>query len=274
MAHVHPTAIVSDAASLAETAEIGPWCVIDGEVAIGEHTRLSHRVSLKGPLTLGPGNQIYPNAAIGYEPQDRKYDPDTPGAGIVVGRDNILREGVTIHRATGDRPTTLGDHNYLMANSHVAHDCTVGSHCMFANGALLAGHVAIADHVILGGNAVVHQFCRVGRLSMIAGIRGVTRDLPPFCVVYDPRRVGSLNIVGLRRAGYRRHIDPLNKAFKVLYRQNHTMPVALARIRNELGDDPLVGEFADFIDASERGITLYASSRNRGADSHAPGPSI
>jgi len=266
MAQVHPTAIVSGAAQLADGVEIGPWCVIEGDVTIGENTRLQHRVSLKGPLTLGPSNLVYPNALIGYEPQDRKFDPDTPGAGIVIGEDNILREGVTIHRATGDRPTTVGDHNYLMANSHIAHDCIVGSHCMFANGALLGGHVDLGDRVVLGGNAVVHQFCRVGRLAMISGIRGITRDLPPFCVVYDPRRVGSLNLVGLRRAGYRKHIDPLNRAFKILYRQNHTMPVALERIRSEVGDDPLVREFTDFVASSERGITLYSSSRDRGIE--------
>jgi len=177
MANVHPTAIVSDEAQLGEDVEVGPWCVIEGAVTIGDGTRLQHRVTLKGPLTIGRDNQLYPNVLIGYEPQDRKYPPDRPGAGAAVGDQNILREGFTLHRATGDRPTTLGNHNYMMANSHMAHDCVVGSHCMFANGALLGGHVEVADGAILGGNACVHQFCRVGRLTMIAGNRGSTPSI-------------------------------------------------------------------------------------------------
>jgi len=260
MPKVHPTAIVDDRASLGEGAVVGPWCHIDGEVAIGPNTRLLERVSLKGPLTLGADNVLYPNACVGFAPQDRKFDPEHDGAGVHIGDRNILREGVSIHRATADLPTSLGHDNYLMANSHVAHDCRVGSHTMFANGALIGGHVHVGDMVILGGNAVLHQFCRVGRLALLSGLSGAGQDIPPFCISYKPRRIGSLNLIGLRRAGLRQHLRPLKSAFRTFFRLQLPNTVALQRIRDEVGHDPLVAEFVDFIADSQRGITPYQSS--------------
>jgi len=144
-----------------------------------------------------------------------------------------------------------------MANSLLGHDVTVADHCTFANGALVGGHVDIADSVTLGGNAVVHQFCRVGRLAMLSGVMGITQDLPPFCTVYQTRYVSSLNIVGLRRAGYRDSIRPLKKAFEILYRSHHANGSAVARIEAELGDDPLCLELAHFVRGTRRGICTY-----------------
>jgi UDP-N-acetylglucosamine acyltransferase len=270
MPQVHPTAIVDSRAELSDGVTVGPWCVIEGAVKIGTGTRLLHRVTLKGPLTIGARNVFYPNACVGYEPQDRKFDPQHEGAGVVIGDDNLFREGVTVHRATKARPTTIGNRNYLMVNSHVGHDDLLHDDITLANGVLLAGHVEIADRVTIGGNAAVHQFCRIGRLSMISGVIGVPQDVPPFVTVYGTRLVGSLNLVGLRRSGYRENIRPLRQAFGLLYRQGHTVHNAAALITQQLGADPLCAEFAAFIGGTKRGIT--ASSGSRLCDSPAESP--
>ncbi len=260
MPTIHPTAYIDPLAELADDVYVGPYCIIEGRVTIGPGCRLLSHVCLKGPLTLGPDNRVYPFACVGYDPQDFKFDPDVEGAGTVIGAHNLIRESVTIHRATGSNPTTIGSGNIFMANSHVAHDCVVGDDCMFANAAGIAGHVHIADKVILAGGAGVQQFCRVGRLAMISGNEGITKDLPPFCIVHHTKRVGSLNVIGLRRNGYRDHIKPLQRAFDLLYRSGLTNEIAVQRIEDELADDPLCMEMASFIRSASRGITQYASS--------------
>ena len=263
MADIHPTAIIDDRAQLADDVMVGPYSVIEGAVKIGPRTRLMHAVSIKGPITIGTDNVFYPNSVIGYEPQDVKFLPDTEGAGTLIGDGNIFREGFNVHRATKDRPTTIGSHGYYMAHSHIGHDCVTGDRVMMANGALLAGHVELADGVIMGGNAVVHQHCRLGRMVMFAGVRGVNKDVPPFCLVMTTMRVCSLNLVGLRRAGYRDDIRPLSDAFNVFFKQGHPVPTALERIKSgPHGDNPRVKEFVAFIRESKRGITPYGSSRD------------
>ncbi len=255
MAEIHPTAIVDPRAQLAGDVVVGPWCVIEGDVRIGAGTKLLHRVTLRGPLTIGARNTIYPNACIGYEPQDRKFDPAKGDAGIVIGDDNLIREGVTIHRATQARPTTIGHRNFLMANSHVGHDDQLANDITMANGVLLAGHVQVGDKVIIGGNTAIHQFCRIGRMSMVSGMVGITQDVPPFVTVYPSRKVGSLNLVGLRRGGYRDHVANLKRAFALLYRQRHTASHAAQLIERQLSHDALCAEFAAFVRSSKRGIT-------------------
>lgn len=266
MPRIHPTAIVDPQAELADDVEIGPWCLIQGPVKVGPRCQLQERVSLQAPLALGAGNILHANVCIGRVPQDRKFDSVKGTGGVVIGQDNQIREGVTIHRATGSSPTRIGDRNMLMANSHAAHDVVIGNDCTLANGVLLAGHVTIEDRAILGGNAAVHQFCRVGRLSMISGGAVITKDLPPFCTVYSSRRIGSLNLVGLRRAGYREHIRPLRDAFDIYFRSHHAGPQALALITERLGHDPLCAELVAFIRASVRGIILYGRAAEDSRD--------
>ncbi len=260
MPRIHPTTIIEGDVQLADNVEVGPWCCLKGPIALGDGTKLLRRVELYGPLTMGEGNVVYPNACLGFAPQDLKFDPLHPGAGTTVGSRNVFREGVTIHRATGSHPTTIGDDNYFMVNTHVAHDCTIHNHCHLANGALLAGHVALADRVILGGNSAVHQFCRVGRLAMISGGVVITQDLPPFCVSHTIKSVGSLNLIGLRRQDLRDHVGPLKQAFDILFRHSHTNPNACQLILDRLGYDPLCRELADFVRASKRGICSYRAS--------------
>lgn len=268
---IHPTAIIDPLARIAPGVKIGPWCHITGDVTLGEGCILHERVTLHGPLILGARNVLYPQAAIGLEPQYRKFDPATAGAGVLIGDDNILREGVTIHRATGAHPTTLGHRNYLMVNSHLGHDVHVGNDCTFANGALIAGHAIIHDSVTFGGNAAVHQFCHIGRLVMVGGVAATSQDVPPFCTVYNTRSIRSLNIIGLRRGGYRAHIDNLQEAFDLFFLGNMSNMSALEKIEKRVGLDPLCREFIDFIRTTlsrdrKRGISPYDGSRESLAD--------
>jgi len=269
MPDIHPAAVVASDAELANDAVVGPGCVLDtatGPITLGPGCRLLANAFLQGPLTLGPRNTCYPNTCLGFPPQDRSFAPDTPGAGTVIGADNVFREGSSVHRATRDSPTTLGDRNYLMAHSHVGHDCRIGHDNTLANGACLGGHAHLADRATLGGYATVHQFCSVGRLALISGVAGITQDLPPFCVTYDTRTLGSLNIVGLRRAGLRDHIPALKQAFHTLFRSRLPTPAALDRLDELELNDPLVDELADFIRQSKRGHVPYASRGVRNTD--------
>ena len=261
MPQIHPTAIIDDQATLAEDVVVGPNCIVEGPVTLGPGTKLMAQCYLKGPLTLGENNTVYPFATIGLEAQDWKADPSHTGPGTVIGDGNVFRESVSIHRASKDEhPTTIGNKNYFMACSHVAHDCVIGNDCMFANSALLGGHCEVGDRVILGGNCGVQQFCRIGRLSMVGGAEGMTMDLPPFCMIHHTKQVSALNLIGLRRAGLRPHIAALREAFNIYYRHGIPGGKALDMIDEKLGQDPCVREFVDFIRESKRGVTGYGES--------------
>ncbi len=258
MPDIHPSSVIDPRAVLADDVIIGPGCVIDGPAEVGPGTRLIGRVYLSGRVVIGANNVIYPNACLGFAPQHRKIDHELETAGVRIGDGNVLREGVTIHRATSQtEPTRVGDGNYLMCNAHMGHDAVIGNENTLANGVLLAGHVTLDNHVTMGGNAAIHQFCRIGRMTILSGLIGIAQDIPPFCASHAFRSVGSLNLVGLRRAGLREHIKPLEKAFDILFRQGHSNSVAAERIEEQVGDDPLCREFAEFIRGTKRGITPY-----------------
>lgn len=261
MPQIHPTAIVDSRAELADDVFVGPYCVIEGEVRLGAGCHLVSHCFLKGPLVMGEKNTVYPFATLGSEPQDRRMGLDYVGPGTIIGDGNVFRENVTIHRGGKTRATTIGHRNYFMAYSHAAHDCLIGNDCNFANSAALAGHCEVGDRVIFGGGAGAQQFCRIGRMSFLAGNEGITKDLPPFCMVHHSKAVASLNLVGLRRGGYQKNVDNVRKAFRILYRSGLTNAAAVARIREELGHDPLCVELADFVAATKIGITTYANSK-------------
>lgn len=252
---IHASAIVDDECDLAADVEVGPGCVLTGPLTIGPGCKLVGHCYLYGPLTLGAGNVIYPFVCLGFAPQSVSYDPSKPGKGLVIGDHNTFREGVTIHRAMTDHgPTMIGHRNFFMANSHAGHDCIVGSHCIFANGALLAGHVTIDNRVTMGGNATVHQFCRIGRGAMLSGNVGVGRDLPPFFTLTGINTAGSLNVVGLRRSGMSAdQIHDVRWVYKTLYRAGLSITEAKEVLR-ERADSPIVAEYLQFIEASKRGI--------------------
>jgi len=265
-AAVHSTAILDGEVELGESVQIGPGCVLTGRIKIGAHTRLMGQNFLEGPLDIGAGNVLYPGAHLGFPPQSLRYDHQEPGCGLVLGDRNVLREGVTMHRAmTSEGPTTIGNANYFMVNSHVGHDCRIGHHCVFANGTLIAGHVTVQDRVITGGNAAVHQFVRVGRGSMISGMIGIGKDLLPWFTATGINYVGGLNIVGLRRSGAtHEEIDQIRHVYRIVCRSKLTPAAMLESLRERAGA-PLIDECITFMEGTQRGI-LTARGRRMETD--------
>lgn len=254
---IHPTALVDPGATVAEDAEIGPFCVIGPEVTIGARTRLMAHIYVEGPTWIGEDNVFYPYSSVGVASQDLKYKGER--AETRIGSRNQIREFVTIHRGTagGGAVTSIGDDNLLMAYAHVAHDCRVGSHTVLANGVTLGGHVTIADHARIGAFTGVHQFCRIGRHAMIGGYCVITQDVAPFSLTStsrDPKVYGP-NKVGLERHEFPAEtIQRLHKAFRFLGSKELNTTQALDRIRAEVPDTPEVAELVEFIVQSERGV--------------------
>ncbi len=261
--HVDPTASVHPTAILEGDVEVGPGTVIgpgstvlgtNGPVRIGAGCTLVARAFLNGPLVMGDRNVVYPNACLGFAPQDLGFDHNSGGAGLVIGNGNTFREGVTVHRAKTATPTRIGDSNYWMTNSHLGHDAQVGNNCIIASGVLIGGHVQLADRVMLGGNAAIHQFVRVGRGAMFTGIAGTSLDLPPWFTLTARNVAGSLNMVGLRRSGASLEtIHAVRWVYQQLYRMGGSPQQGLARLRARAGD-PVVDEYIAFIEQSKRGI--------------------
>lgn len=218
---IHPSAVVSPRAEIADDVEIGPYAVIDAGVRIGAGSRIGAHVVITGRTTLGARNVVHPFAVIGGEPQVKK-----PGATVVAGRgslvvgdDNVIREHVTMNVSSGEQPTRVGSHNLLMTGCHVAHDVEVGSHCVIANGVQLAGHVVVEDWVTFGGASAVAQFVRIGESAFVAGGAMCERNVPPFVIAQGDRaRVRALNVVGLERRGVpAASVAALKKAFGAVF---------------------------------------------------------
>lgn len=257
MAEIHPTSIVDPDAELASDVTVGPLCVIEAGVRLGSGTRLIGSVYLRGPLVVGKNNVMYPGVRLGFEPQDSKIDLTHQGPGVVIGDDGLFREGSTIHRATRDTPTTLGDGVLMMVGGHVGHDCYVGDRCVLTNNSALAGHVHLEEQVIVSGGAQIHQFARVGTMAMIGGGVGMVGDVPPYAMARFERSVCGINVVGLRRAKMREHIDPLKQAYNLLYHRSHTNKTAAKLIREQLGHDPCCVRLAEFVENAKRGLAPW-----------------
>ncbi len=255
MPTIHPTAILTGDIALADDVSIGPYCVLTGPLTIGAGTRLMGNNYLTGPATIGPRNTFYPFAAVGFAPQDLSFDPLHPGPGIVMGEGNTIREQVTIHRATReDKPTQIGNHNYIMIGAHLGHDSIIGDHCVLVNYAAVGGHVRLDDRVVISGVGGIHQFCRAGRGAFIAGGILTTKDLPPWFMLTGNNCAGSLNVVGMRRNNLSQdQIADIKWVFKILYRRGLSMAKATVALE-ERGDNPTIKEYLDFIHSSERGI--------------------
>ncbi len=254
---VHASAVVSPEAELDDGVEVGPYAVIGEGVSLGEGTTVGPHASLAGPATFGENNRIFAHAALGYEPQDVRYRGEKTR--LVVGSGNIFREFVTVHRGTvtGRGETVIGDGNYFMAYSHIAHDCRVGSKCVFANCASLAGHVEVGDHVNIGAFAAFHQFARIGNHAFIGGYTVGRQDILPFCKT-DGRaeaKTYGLNTIGLKRNGFSdERIEALQKAYRFLVKSKLNTSQALERIEAELAGEPDVEYFVQFIRESKRGF--------------------
>lgn len=254
---IHPTAIVDKEVKIGKNVDIGPYCVIEDGVEIGDDTKLWHNVYVARGTTIGNSCQIHMGVVLGHEPQDIAFQGKP--SYLKIGDRNIIREFVTIHRGTQEGSSTvIGDDNFIMGLCHIAHNCHLGNKIVMCNNSLLAGHVHVEDMVFISGNCVVHQFVRIGKLVMASGSARIGKDVPPFMVVERESAITSYNVVGVRRAGF--DVDTKNKikrAFGILYRSDLNIKNALEKIENEL-ISPEIKYFVDFIKASEkRGISTY-----------------
>src|SRR5437016_7950636 len=257
MPRIHPTAMVSDDAKLADDVEIGAYALIGAQVTIGAGTMVGPYTRIEGPTAIGERNQFFGHASIGSPPQDLKYQGETTS--LTIGDDNVVQEFVTINRGTqgGGGLTTIGSHNFFMAYSHVAHDCHVGSNTVFANCATLAGHVEVGDFATIGAFSAVHQFCRVGEHAFIGGGTMCTQDVLPYAKTVSPRDNQSfgINTIGLERKGLSKEsIDALQRAYRILVRSHLKLDEALPKIESELGSVREVRALVDFVRASRRGF--------------------
>lgn len=252
---IHPTALVDASARLADDVEVGPFSVIGPDVTIGAGSVIGPHVVIKGPTTLGERTRIFQFASVGEDCQDKKYAGEPTR--LVMGDDNVIREGVTLHRGTvQDRAeTTIGSRNLLMAYVHVGHDCVIGDDCILANQVTLAGHVTLGDFAIIGGLSAVHQFCHFGEHAMAGGGSIITKDTPAFIMINgSPAQAHGLNAIGLKRRGFSREaIKGLTDAYKLVYRQGLTVEQALNTMRERYSLTE-VGHFAASIERSQRGI--------------------
>jgi UDP-N-acetylglucosamine acyltransferase len=228
---IHPTAIIHPGAELHPTVKVGPYTIIGEGVKVGEETTIGAHVVLEGNTEIGARNQIFPGAVIGMEPQDLKYAGEATG--VKIGDNNLIREYVTINRATGEgEATRLGNGNLLMAYVHVGHNCVIENSVVIANGVALAGHVHIESRARLSGVLGVHQFVHIGRHAMVGGMARIDRDVPPYMTVEgNPARVRTLNLIGLKRAGFTANdLQLLKKAFRLLYRSGLTFNEAMEQM--------------------------------------------
>ena len=255
--NIHPTAVVHPKAAIAEGAAIGPYSVIGEQVSIGKDTRIGSHVLIEGWTTIGERNHIFPFSSIGTPPQDIGYKNEETY--LVIGNDNIIRECATIHRATTkeNRKTVIGDKNFLMAYSHVAHDCVLGNNIIMANSVALGGHIIIEDYAIVGGIAAVHQFVKIGKYALIGGLTGVSQDIPPYVSAAGSRaKLYGLNLVGLKRRGISDEtIKVLKKAYKIIFRSGLTLEAALNKVTEEFPDAAEVNHLVQFVQDSKRGVT-------------------
>jgi len=254
---VHATAIVDPKAQIAETADIGPYCVVGAEVEIGAGTRLMGHVYIEGPTRIGEGNVFFPYASVGVAPQDLKYKGER--SETCIGNRNRIREFVTIHRGTqgGGLVTSIGDDSLLMAYVHVAHDVHVGRHVVLSNAATLGGHVTVGDWAWVGASTGVHQFCRIGRHAIVGGYSVITQDVLPYSNTVSEResRVFGANRTGLERRGFpTERIEELQKALRLLTRAGLNTSQAVERIQQEIAPSPELDELLEFIAHSERGF--------------------
>jgi len=254
---VHATAIVDPKARIADTADIGPYCIVAADVEIGAGTRLMGHVYVDGPTSIGEDNLFFPYASVGAAPQDLKYKGERSETRI--GHRNRVREFVTIHRGTegGGMVTSIGDDDLLMAYVHVAHDVRVGSHVVLSNAATLGGHVTVGDWAWVGASTGVHQFCRVGRHAIVGGYSVITQDVLPYSNTVSEResRVFGANRTGLERRGFAvERIEELQKALRLLTRAGLNTSQAVERIHQEIAPSPELEELLAFIAASERGF--------------------
>jgi UDP-N-acetylglucosamine acyltransferase len=256
---IHPTAIIDPEAEIDSEVEIGAYVVIDGRVKIKRGTRVMAHAYLTGWTEIGEGNEIHPGAALGGAPQDKAYHGQE--SYLRIGANNIIREHVQIHRGTAPGSATIiGNDNFLMATSHIGHNCRLGDNVILANGAMLGGYADVGNNVFISGNCVVHQFVRIGEYALMRGLSGTSRDVPPYAIVDWQHTVRGVNVVGLKRAGFdEKRIRAIRAAFRILFRQGRNLALAVKEVESSSGANQDVAALLDFIKASKRGVCFGAS---------------
>jgi UDP-N-acetylglucosamine acyltransferase len=251
---IHPTAIIDPRAEIEIDVEIGPYVVIDGPVKINHSTRVMAHSYLTGWTEIGADNEIHAGVVIGDTPQDTAYKGEVTY--LKIGDDNIIREHVQIHRGTAPGSATIvGSHNFLMANSHIGHNCKLGDNVILANGALLGGYVEVGNNVFISGNCVVHQVVRIGDYSLMRGLSGTSRDVPPYAIIDWQHTVRGVNVIGLKRAGFDdKRIREIRDAFRVLFRKGRNLSLAVKEIEAHAETNSDVSVLVDFIKSSKRGV--------------------
>jgi UDP-N-acetylglucosamine acyltransferase len=253
---IHPQAIVDPSASIADNVNIGAFSIIGADVVIGEGSIIEPHVIVKGPTVIGKNNHIYQFSTVGEATPDLKYQGEPTR--LVIGDNNVIREGVTIHRGTvQDRSeTTIGDDNLLMAYVHIGHDSVIGNHCVLVNNTALAGHVHVGDWAILGGYTLVHQYCHIGAHCFTGMGSAIGKDVPAFVIVSgSPAEAKAINIEGLSRRGFTKNdVKILQKAFKIIYRKTFTSQEALCELSPLVDQCSAVQLLMDSLTSSTRGI--------------------
>lgn len=256
MTEIHPTAIVHPKAEIDSGVTIGPYSIIGEHVKIGKGTKLGAHVVIEGWTEVGEDCTFFHMASVGTIPQDLKFSGEETR--LKIGRSNTFREFVTLNRGTqsGGGETVIGDHNFLMAYVHVAHDCQIGSHVIMANAATLAGHIHIGDYAVIGGLVGVHQFVKIGAYALVGGCSAVSQDIPPFMSAAGVHaRLYGLNLVGLKRHGFsNERIQNLKKAYRILFRSGLTLKEAAKKVRDEVTSSEDIRQLLQFVESSKRGI--------------------
>ena len=259
--NVHPTAVISPKAQIAADVDIGPYSTVEADVAIGRGCKFYAGSHICSGTTLGPNCIVHIGACLGGEPQDLAYK----GARsyLKIGSNNVFREYATVHRGTEEGSSTLiGDNNYFMCLSHVAHNCKIGNNVIICNNTMLAGYAEIADHVFISATCLVHQFVRIGTLAMIGGGVRLNKDFPPYMSTAADNIVESYNIIGLKRAGFdAKTRNAIKQAHRILYRENLNTKSALEKIAS-IADSSAIKHLVDFIKSSKRGVCTAYSNRN------------
>jgi UDP-N-acetylglucosamine acyltransferase len=253
---IHPTAIISPDAQLAEGVHIGPYAIIGAEVEIGKNTTIGPHTVIDDFTHIGEGCHIFQFCSIGAPPQDLKFGGEKTR--VVIGNFNTIREFVTIHRSTAADigVTIIGDHNLIMAYCHVAHNCKLGNRIIMSNAATLAGHVHVEDYAIISGLSGIHQFCRIGAHCLVGGASAVVKDVPPYTIVQgNHAKLFGLNVIGLKRRNFPENtIKAIKDAYKIVFRSQLLLDEAIKKVQQEVEATPEVNHFIKFIKESERGV--------------------
>ncbi len=263
-AGVHPTASIENGARIGANVSIGAYSFIGSGVTIKDNAKIAQNVVLAGITTIGEGTKVFPFTVIGSPAQDLKY-PDFEDGTVVIGANNTVREKCSIHAGTPGHGTVIGDNNYIMSETHIGHDCIIGNHIVIASVGL-SGHVEIEDHVVLGAKSGFHQFCRIGRYAMVAGVSAITKDVPPFALSENerPNEFAGLNVIGLKRHGFSK-TDLLNirKIYDFLYEMSGAIEDRIAPLVEKFPNDPFAKEIVTFLQKSKRNLCLPASKNPR-----------